>query len=129
MTAMLLMNPFTHEVAAELKPKQEVVIKDKWMLERIQASGITVSRQFKRDHSMSNSSVYPPPPEATNLEKVIFAKAFEDFYFVHGLQQKGYFWKNKKMHEIQASLSDKELVEIVLGRKPCPWLSEDNEPC
>ena len=126
MTIMLLMNPFTHKVAAELKPQQEVIIMDKWMLEKIQASGITVSRQFTRDHGMSDSSVYPPSFQATNFEKAIFAKAFQNFYFEHGLQQKGYFWKDKKVHQIQATLSDKELVEIVLGRKPCPWLPADS---
>ncbi len=90
-----LIHPVTHAVVAALAPEKEVTIFDKNMLDNLIRNGITVSAEFKKLNHVG-WKVYP------NDDKEVFAKAFEQFYFIHGLQQQGYVWENQS--EIKASL-------------------------
>ena len=93
MGVQLLINPSTREVAAELFPGEKVVIHEPWILKEIAASGITVSPEFKQKHDLSGWRIYPAADPA------IFALAFKNFSFAHGLQQQGYFWRADSVFE------------------------------
>nr|WP_207391816.1 hypothetical protein [Neochlamydia sp. AcF84]NGY95351.1 hypothetical protein [Neochlamydia sp. AcF84] len=99
-----LIHPLTNSVVAELIPQKEVNILDEKMLEKLTITGITVSSEFKNLHRVS-WRVYP------NDNKEVYAKAFEQFYFVHGLQQQGYFWKDKSEGDIPMG----KLAESILS--------------
>lgn len=86
MAVQFLINPTTKEIAAELMPGKKVTIHEQWILNEIAASGITVSNEFKEKHK-TGWRIYPKDDPA------LFATAFENFSFVHGLQQQGYFWR------------------------------------
>ncbi|MBS4171221.1 hypothetical protein [Neochlamydia sp. AcF95] len=88
-----LMHPFTYSVVAELIPQKEVNILDQKMLEKLTITGITVSVGFKNLHRVG-WRVY------LNDNKEVFTKAFEQFYFVHGLQQQAYFWEDKSEMDV-----------------------------
>ncbi|WP_193365268.1 hypothetical protein [Neochlamydia sp. EPS4] len=87
------MHPLTHSVVAELIPRKEVNILDQKMLEKLTITGITVSSEFKNLHRVG-WRVYP------SGNKEVFTKAFKQFYFVHGLQQQGYFWEDKSEMDV-----------------------------
>ncbi|WP_155117662.1 hypothetical protein [Neochlamydia sp. TUME1] len=87
------MHPLTHSVVAELIPRKEVNILDQKMLEKLTITGTTVSSEFKNLHRVG-WRVYP------NENKEVFTKTFEQFYFMHGLQQQGYCWENKREVEV-----------------------------
>lgn len=89
-----LIHPLTHEIVAELTPDKEIKILNEDMLTSLCLNGINVTQEFKDLHR-TGWTVYPTD------SKEIFAKAFEQFRFVHGLQQRGYFWVDK--HELEAS--------------------------
>ena len=100
----ILRDPYSHLIAAQLNPEQEVIILDEHMKKNIAATGIAVSSKFKQEN---NSDWYIYPSD----DKKIFAKAFEQIYFVHGLQQQGYYWEDK---EVSENLNDEELAKKVL---------------
>lgn len=110
MQPLLLINRETYEIAAELRyddndqDKQEVIIKEQWLIDNIKASGITVSRAFSKANKC-NGKVYPCD------DKIIFAKAFKEFQFRHGLMQMGYFWREKNEYD---GLSDAELAKKII---------------
>lgn len=103
---------------ARLIPNEEVEIFDSFMKERLEKGGISVDKAFITKHGIQNKEwkVYPKDGKA------VFAKAFEQFYFVHGLQQQGFKWKDGekaleslKILECQGlSLEDlaKKIIEI-----------------
>ncbi|CUI17953.1 hypothetical protein PNK_2356 [Candidatus Protochlamydia naegleriophila] len=93
-----LIHPVTYATVAELAPEKEVTILDKNMLESLTMNGITVSSEFKEANRVG-WKVYPKD------DKKVFAKAFEQFYFIHGLQQQGYTWENK--NDSEAPLTEK----------------------
>jgi hypothetical protein len=101
----LLINPRTHSIAAELTPNKEVIIHEPWISESIEAAGITVSSKFKKEHNCK-WQIYPTDG------KSLFAQAFIECAFPHGLQQKGYYWRVK--NELD-DLSEKELAQKILG--------------
>lgn len=80
-----------YAVVAELVPGKSVDIKDKNLLNRLKSSGITISREFKEQNSLSESRIFPPKE---GQDQALFAIAFEKFCFVHGLQQQGYSWED-----------------------------------
>ncbi len=83
-----LIHPYTCQIVAELTPEKEVIIYDKAMLKSLTSNGITVSSTFKK-LNLTGWRVYPGD------DKEVFAKAFKQFYFIHGLQQQGYIWESK----------------------------------
>lgn len=93
-----LIHPITHVVVAELDPEKKVTILDKKMLESLTINGIVVSQEFKKLNQVG-WKVYPKD------DNKVFAKAFEQFYFIHGLQQQGYVWENKS--DLEGSLEEK----------------------
>ncbi|MBS4167324.1 Uncharacterized protein NEOC65_002432 [Neochlamydia sp. AcF65] len=105
MQIKLLINPRNQAIAAELIPDVEVKIHEKWMLDAITASGITVSKEFKEQYH-TGWYIYP------NEDKAIFAKVFEQFYFIHGLQQQGYYWREKDEYD---QLSPKEKLAKIIS--------------
>ena len=86
----LLMSPSKTEPVAELIPGKEIIVKNNVLLKLITESGITVTPEFKTKHQMKEWQIF-----ITDNDKALFAKAFEEVYFVHGLQQQGYYWKDK----------------------------------
>ena len=84
----VLINPKTHFIAAELTPGKEVVIHESWILDFIKETGITVTSEFKKKYNCK-WQIYPTD------NKALFAQAFQECAFPHGLQQKGYFWREK----------------------------------
>ena len=88
MTVMLLISRTTGEPVAELTREKEIKIYNESLLDLITNSGIAVPRDFKEKYK-SGWYVYPTD------DKVLFARAFEQIYYKQGLQQQGYFWKNK----------------------------------
>lgn len=93
-----LIHPFTCHVVAELVPEKEVVIYDKTMFNNLTSNGITVSSEFK-ELNCTGWRVYPKD------DKEVFAKAFQQFYFIHGLQQQGYTWERKS--ELEVSIEER----------------------
>jgi hypothetical protein len=102
----ILRDPCHHQVVAELEPQQKVTIVDKAMHRNISMTGITLTTEFKKAHNVNIPRVYPSDTDAK-----IFAEAFEEVYFVHGLQQQGYYWEEKNPSR---ELTDKELAEKVM---------------
>ena len=83
--AKLLIDPSTHEAAAKLiedKGRQTVEIYDRWLLQGLSVNGIAVPGGF------TNGKHYIYPTDYPEL----FAKAFTEEYFRHGLMQRGYYW-------------------------------------
>lgn len=97
-----LIHPITFTSLAELDPGKEIIISDKRLLNAVTRNGITVTPEFKKLHQLNKWRVYPTD------DKRIFALAFEQISFVHGLQQQGYSWENKEDYEI----TDEELKEL-----------------
>lgn len=95
-----LISPYTHQAVAELAPQAQVVIFDPKMRQALESSGITVTPEFKKLHNTKGCHLFP------SEDKKIFALAFEQFYFKHGLQQQGYYWQDKS----QANLSAEALA-------------------
>ena len=91
MTAVtkLLIHPATLEKVAKLTEvdgKKKVEVLNKWLSKVIKANGITVPMGFI-DHKLH---IYEDDkPE-------YFAKAFTEKFFIHGLQQRGYYWVNEE---------------------------------
>ncbi len=98
-----LIHPSTCQIVAELTPEKEVIIHDKAMLKSLISNGITVSSTFKTTLNLTGWRVYPGD------DKEVFAKAFKQFYFIHGLQQQGYTWESKGKE-----ISIEESVKAVL---------------
>ena len=99
--SVLLINPFTREVAAELISDEKITIRDQQMKERVEKAGIALYPNFKDTHkerieaagiALKQSRIYPSDDES------LFALAFKECYFVHGLQQQGFFWRDKSKH-------------------------------
>lgn len=101
---------------AKLIPDQEVEILDPIMKETLENGGITVDKAFVTENGIQNKrfKVYPKDGKA------IFAKAFEQFYFIHGLQQQGFKWKEGKegLEHLEIfslkGLSGKELAKRIV---------------
>mgnify|MGYP000676863116 CR=1 FL=1 len=55
--------------------------------------GIVVERTFKELNALDRGKVY------LTDDQPLFAKAFKQCYFIHGLQQ-GYCWKDKKVYDL-----------------------------
>ena len=108
MTVLLLINPHTYAVAAEFnKEKEEVVIHEQWIMDTINASGITVSQSFK-EKNRCDWEVYPK-----ENNKALFSKAFYECAFPRGLQQQGYFWRDKnECDDLSIKLLAKKILEI-----------------
>ncbi len=89
MEVKYLVNPNTHSIAAtvsEDKNRKSVEIHEEWITNCLNVNGITVPRNF------AQGKPYIFPSDDSNL----FAKAFVEHFFPHGLMQKGYFWKNQE---------------------------------
>ena len=89
MSIQLLINSRIEKVAAELVSEKSITIYEQWILDSVTETGITVTREFKAQFS-TDWKVYPSDDPA------IFARAFKECYFKHGLQQQGYYWKAKE---------------------------------
>ena len=73
----------------------------------LEANGIVVSKDFKESNRLNNWRVY------LKDDKEIFAKAFYQFKFIHGLQQQGYKWGNQSIDQFQG-FSTKELADFIV---------------
>jgi hypothetical protein len=113
MATRLLLNPRTYEVVAELTPGERVVIKDPWLMRKAAFNGITVPRGFDRDFdNVGRCRVYPGDYPA------IFAKAFEEVWYRHGLIQGGYQWVDAKDYTNAVDEKEKrrqKILKDVLG--------------
>ena len=99
---------------AKLIPDQEVEIFSTIMREKLEESGISTDKAFATEHHIKNIGwkVYPKDGKA------VFAKAFEQFYFIHGLQQQGYKWKDGEEGLARLKLLELEgLSDIELAKK------------
>ncbi|MFI5344166.1 MAG: hypothetical protein ACHQUC_08095 [Chlamydiales bacterium] len=111
---------------AKLIPDQEVEIFDPFMKKHFEEGGITVDKAFVTEHRIDRKiwKVYPKDG------KVVFAKAFEQFYSHYGLPQ-GYQWKDGEAGLVRLKLSEeckglsgmelaKKIVEIhkIYGNNP-----------
>lgn len=106
-----LVHPFTGKFVAELIPEKEVKICDPTLLEKLEMNGITISPDFKRDNNLKNWRIYPKDVTDIKNGKEIFAKAFAQFYFIHGLQQQGYRWVDKG----ESVISPEEIAKKILS--------------
>ena len=108
MSMKVLWHPF-YGPSAKLIPDQEVELLDCSMKEKLEKTGIAVDSVFKAQHH-TGSYVFPAD------DKAIFAKAFEQFYFIHGLQQGGYEWKGPEALKILETrkLSTEELAKHIV---------------
>jgi len=97
MSPIYLYDPTTYFFAAKLIPDKQVTIYDDWMKERL-TGGITVTREFKEKYK-TGWRIYPT--DASDL----FAKAFKECYYVHGLQQAGYCWMEEREYEQALQIS------------------------
>ena len=88
MKAQLLISPSTHEIAAELSEEGKVVIYEGRMLSRLTFNGIAVPKGFVDD--IRKHYIYPTD------DPYLFARAFQEEYFRHGLMQGGYYWIKKE---------------------------------
>lgn len=91
-----------NRIDAKLIPGKEITILNDWLYQQIKNTGITVSREFKEKHQ-TGWRVYP------NDKNEIFAKAFKQFCFTHGLQQIGYSWKTSDQLMLNDKLADYQL--------------------
>lgn len=87
---LYLTDPNKFAISAKLIPDQEIIIYDQELLDRLKVNGIVVSRAFEKEYSLSHWKVYPSD------DKKIFAKAFAQFKFIHGLQQGGHKWRTEE---------------------------------
>jgi hypothetical protein len=85
MSSKVLIQPKTLTVAAELTENNTVIIHDSKLLKILSSNGITVP---PRD-GYGKSTIYPTD------NPFLFAKAFVEQYFQHGLMQGGYRWMPK----------------------------------
>ena len=103
MSVSLLIHPNTHEPAAELiqdETGRRVVLHDKWLLQILTANGIAVPGGFTKNKH------YIFPTDMPDL----FARAFTEQFFPHGLMQGGFYWIKKENYtgpegEIQKALT------------------------
>lgn len=102
---VLIIHPIDQSVAAILERERKVTIKEAWILDAITKSGITVSEDFKNEHK-TGWRIYPSDDE------VIFAKAFEQFYFHLGLKQQGYTCREANEKD---NLSDDDLTNAIFA--------------
>ncbi|MGE0197407.1 MAG: hypothetical protein AB7N99_08875 [Simkaniaceae bacterium] len=102
-THLYLINPKTHEIAAKYHEYENgsktVEVLDRWLLQGLSSVGIAVPGGF------ANGKHYIYPTD----EQALFAKAFKEEYFAHGLTQKGYYWVKQEDYtgpegEIQKAL-------------------------
>lgn len=63
----------------------------------ISQQGIATYPEFKNKHKIKASRIFPKDGDS------LFAKAFEECYFIHGLQQQGYFWKDRTNEQKNSS--------------------------
>lgn len=100
-----LIDPYSRQIVAELIPDKEIMIVDKRMLTHLDSIGIVVTKSFKEENNLSSWTIYPKDG------KDIFAKAFEQCYFVHGLQQQGYYWIDKKVCDLTTDEALKHVMQ------------------
>ena len=99
-----LINP-RGTVSAELIRDEKVTISEPWILESISRNGITVDTGFKERHQ-TGWRVYPTDDSA------VFAIAFEKIYFVHGLQQMGFYWASEPPTKQSSAVIAKMLIAL-----------------
>lgn len=103
-----LINPVTRQMVAELENDEKITIHDEKMKEALTREGIAAYPDFKRKYAITSSRIYPTDGPS------LFAKAFKECYFQHGLQQQGFFWRDQKEHELLTGpLADQELAKRV----------------
>ena len=109
MSMRVLVDPRGSPVA-KLILDQEVEIFEDWLKKKVEISGITVDKEFKNKYK-TGWRVYPRD------DKAIFAKAFSQFLYVHGLQQQGFKWKGPEALKVleMRNWSDLELAHYVIG--------------
>jgi hypothetical protein len=102
-THLYLIDPKTHEISAKYHEyangRKTVEVLDRWLLQGLSSVGIAVPGRF------ANGKHYIYPTD----EQSLFAKAFKEEYFAHGLTQKGYYWVKQEDYtspegEIQKAL-------------------------
>ncbi|MBS4163067.1 Uncharacterized protein PRO82_000356 [Candidatus Protochlamydia amoebophila] len=106
---MLVLVDANYRPVAKLIPNQEIEILDLKMKERLEITGISVDKGFKEKYH-TGWKVYPKD------DKAVFAKAFELFYFVHGLQQQNYRWEGPEALERLklGKLDSKKLAQRII---------------
>ncbi|KIC70809.1 hypothetical protein [Candidatus Protochlamydia amoebophila] len=107
---MLVLIDSNYRPVAKLIPNQEIEILDLKMKERLEVTGISVDKSFKEKYH-TGWKVYPKD------DKALFARAFEQFYFVHGLQQQNYRWEGPEALESLKlqKLNSNELAHYIIG--------------
>jgi len=92
MTTLLLIDPYKHEIAAEFTKQaneEKVVVYSSDLIHSINTRGIAIPGGFA---GMKHKSHYVYLTAEPNL----FAMAFREEYFRHGLMQQGYYWVKKE---------------------------------
>ena len=85
MSSKVLIQPNTLTIAAELTENNTVIIHDTKLLKILSSNGITVPPK----DGYGKTTIYPSDNPS------LFAKAFVEQYFQHGLMQGGYRWMSK----------------------------------
>lgn len=98
-TALLLIHPQTHNVSARYTEKSVAVL-DSWLLHGLSYNGIAVPGGFDPG---GKHYIYPTD------EPKLFARAFKEEFFCHGLMQAGYYWIKEEDY-----IGPKEEVEKAL---------------
>jgi hypothetical protein len=92
MTTLLLIDPYEHEIAAvftEQANEKKVVVYNSMLIHSIKTTGIAVPGGFA---GMKHKTHYI----YLNAEPNLFARAFREEYYPHGLMQQGYYWVKKE---------------------------------
>lgn len=110
-TTLLLIHPKTHEIAAKYYERSDgyksVEVLDRWLLAGLSSVGIAVPGGF------ANGKHYIYPTD----EQDLFARAFQEEYFPHGLMQKGYYWVKEKDYTNPEGEIQKALIPVLEALK------------
>jgi hypothetical protein len=110
MSVSLLIHPNTHVPAAELIQNEtgtQVVLHDTWLLQIIKVNGIAVPRGF------APNKPYIFPTDLPDL----FARAFTEHFFPHGLTQAGFYWIKKEDYTGPEGEFQKALTSVLEALK------------